>query len=117
LDCAGLDCKGVGLLGAQVERLGRLVSKSWLGRAHETSGDSSFRVSVSESNVVLQEMVDQEGGANTRMEGNTESVDANLKNVSPSPSSSSFHGSIVKGALDDTNGLPKSKECRSGRRL
>ena len=64
---------------------------------------------MSECNVFFKDMSDQ-GGANTRMEGNTESVNAHLENVSPSSSSSSFDGSIVKGALDEINGLPKSKE-------
>ena len=55
-------------------------------------------------NIVLQEMGAQGGGATTRMVGNTENVDVDLENVSPSSSSRYFLGPIVKEALEQRSG-------------
>lgn len=41
------------------------------------------------------------------LEGTTESVDVDLENVSAASSLSYSHGSIMQGALDEINNLPK----------
>ena len=52
-------------------------------------------------------MLAQGGHLGTRMERNPENVDEGLENVSPSSSSSYFHGSFVRRALDGY--IPKQR--------
>lgn len=52
-------------------------------------------------------MAAQGGGGVAGLEVTPESADVDIKNVSWTSSSSYFHKSILKGALDKINGFPK----------